>query len=196
MNRKQRRAAIKQSPTTHGARASASVPSVAQLFTDALRFQQQNRLDEAAHTYKRLLLLNPDHAEASNNLGCVLMAQHKLAEASACFARALELTPQLFDQFAPICAILVSVLPPIDAAMRKAVASWPMRLPVDRLIEKDSDRNLIVADPLLRCVLQSTSVREVALERLLTSLRMSLLNDAVTGAPISRAMLVFYCALA
>jgi SAM-dependent methyltransferase/tetratricopeptide (TPR) repeat protein len=193
MNRKQRRAALKQNPSARSAGAAA--PSVAQLFENALRFQQQNKLDDAAAAYKRLLSLKADHAEASNNLGCVLLAQYKLAEASARFARALELTPQLFDQFTAICATLVSVLPPINDAMRRAVAAWPKRLPVDQLLG-NSGLDAIAADPLLLCVLQSTSVREVALERLLTSLRMSLLSNAVTGAPGNEAMLVFCCALA
>ncbi len=195
MNRKQRRAALKQSSPAGRVRAGAAAPSISQLFEDAARFQHQNKLDDAAAAYERLLLLKPDHAEASNNLGVVLLAQRKLAEASARFARALELTPQLFDQFTAICATLVSVLPPINEAMRRAVAAWPKRLPADQLLGS-SGLDAIAADPLLLCVLQSTSVREVALERLLTSLRVSLLNDAVTGAPDNEAVLVFCCALA
>jgi 2-polyprenyl-3-methyl-5-hydroxy-6-metoxy-1,4-benzoquinol methylase/tetratricopeptide (TPR) repeat protein len=190
MNRKQRRAALKQRPS-----AGAAAPSIAQLFEDALRLQHQNKLDDAAAAYKRLLLLKPDHAEASNNLGVVLLAQSKLAEASAYFARSLKLTPQLFDQFHPICATLISVLPPVNEAMRRAVAAWPKRLPVDELLG-NSALNAIAANPLLLCVLQWTSVREVALERLLTSLRMSLLNDAITGASGKEVLLAFCCALA
>ena len=53
--------------------------------------QAQHRLDEAARVYRRVLTQAPDHADASNNLGCVLQAQGKLAEASACFAQALTL---------------------------------------------------------------------------------------------------------
>ncbi len=42
---------------------------------------------------------SPIMPQASNNLGCVLQAQGKLSEASARFAQALTLMPQLFDQF-------------------------------------------------------------------------------------------------
>src|SRR4249920_612774 len=122
MNRKQRRHAQSLSVGTVG------TPGAAQLFADGLRYQQQNRLDDAVDTYKRLLLLKPDHAEASNNLGVVLLAQGKRAEASACFARSLTLLPQLFEQFNAICETLAEVLPPIGEAMRRASASWPNRL--------------------------------------------------------------------
>ena len=89
------------------------------MFAQAVRSQQQNQLAEAARLYKRLLLLKPDHAEASNNLGCVLHAQGKLNEASARFAQSLTLMPQLFEQFGGVCATLVAVLPPIGEAMRQ-----------------------------------------------------------------------------
>ena len=123
MNRKQRRAALKQSPPapTRGDPAGncSRKPSVS---------QQQNQLAEAARLYKRLLLLRPDHAEAHNNLGRVLHAQGKLTEASAHFAQALTLMPQLFEQFGGICATLVGLLPPLGEAMRQANAAWPNRL--------------------------------------------------------------------
>jgi SAM-dependent methyltransferase len=189
MNRNQRRHAQSLSVGAVG------TPGAPQLLAEALRYQQQNRLDDAVATYKRLLLLKPDHAEASNNLGCVLLAQRKLPEASARFARALELTPQLTDQFNAICATLLSVLPPLNDALRRAVAAWPKRLPPKELLGS-SGIDTIAADPLLLRLLQSTSVREVAIERLLTSLRLSLLNDAIAGAPVNDAVVTFSCVLA
>src|SRR5258707_1194653 len=189
MNRKQRRHAQSLSVGAVG------TPGAPQLFAEALRFQQQNKLDDAVDTYKRLLLLKPDHAEASNNLGCVLLAQRKLPEASARFARALELTPQLTDQFNAICATLLSVVPPLNDALRRAIAAWPKRLPPKELLGS-SGIDAIAADPLLLRLLQSTSVREVAIERLLTSLRLSLLDDAIAGAPVNDVVLTFCCVLA
>ena len=100
MNCRQRRAALKQNPPRPAAPAAGDVR---QLFALALQAQGQHRLDEAARAYRRVLAQAPDHAEASNNLGCVLQAQGKLAEASACFAQALTLVPQLADNF-PACA--------------------------------------------------------------------------------------------
>ena len=191
MNRKQRRAAIKQSPPGVGRR----LPESEQLFAEAMRSQQQNQLPEAARLYKRLLALKPGHAEAHNSLGRVLHAQGKLNEASAHFAQALSLMPQLFDQFSGVCATLVAVLPPVGDAMRRASAAWPTRLTVDQLLGS-AGLAAIAADPLLLCLLQSTPVREVALERLLTALRLALLEAAADGGPASEAILAFCCALA
>src|SRR5262249_11735510 len=53
----------------------------------------------------------------------------------------------------------------------------------------------ITKDPLLLRVLRSTSVREVALERLLTSIRASLLSEALNDAA-KNDTLTFCCALA
>jgi 2-polyprenyl-3-methyl-5-hydroxy-6-metoxy-1,4-benzoquinol methylase len=195
MNRKQRRAARAQGSSAGRSRAVPAGDAAAQLFVEALRCQQQNKLDDAARAYKRLLLLKPDHAEASNNLGCVLQAQGKLNEASARFARALALTPQLYDQFAGICATLVAVLPPLGEAMRRTMAAWPQRLPPDQMFER-SGLVAIAADPLLIGLLQSTPVRDIAIERVLTSLRAALLADAAAGEPVSDTVLAFCCALA
>jgi len=154
--------------------------------------QQQNRLDEAARVYKRLLVIKPDHAEASNNLACVLQTQGKLAEASARFAQALQLTPQLFGQFAAIRATVVGVLPVLGEAIRRANEMWPQHLPLDRLFDEQG-RAAISADPLLQTVLRSSPVRDVALERLLTVLRAALLERPESARD---DLLALSCALA
>jgi 2-polyprenyl-3-methyl-5-hydroxy-6-metoxy-1,4-benzoquinol methylase len=194
MNRRQRRTAQRRNPTATGRPVAASVRS-AQLFAEALDHERHRKLDAAARVYERLLLLKPEHAEANNNLGRVLQAQGRLNEASACFARALTLMPQLFDQYAGICATLVSLLPPLGAAMAKASAAWPNRLGVAELVS-GAGFAAIAIDPLLLCMLQSTPVRDIALERLLTMLRAALLDDASAGMAVADATLAFCCALA
>ena len=196
MNRKQRRAALKQSPSGGGHRAGPASDPVGQLFAEAKRHQQQNKLNDAARVYNRLLLLQPDHAEAHNNLGLVLLAQGKLAEASARFAQALTLMPQLFEQFNGVCATLAAVLPPIGEAMRRAIAAWPNRLTADQLLGS-AWLSAIAADPLLLCLMQSIPVREIALERVQTALRLALLEAAADASKaVSDAALAFCCALA
>jgi 2-polyprenyl-3-methyl-5-hydroxy-6-metoxy-1,4-benzoquinol methylase len=195
MNRKQRRAALKQSPPA-SRRATPGGEPTGDLFAQAVRSQQQNQLAEATRLYKRLLARKPDHAQASNNLGCVLHAQGKLNEASAWFAHSLTLIPQLFDQFRGVCATLVGVLPPIGEAIRRTNAAWPNRLTADQLLGS-AWLSTIAADPLLLCLLQSTPVREIALERVLTALRLALLEaSADASKPVSDAALAFCCALA
>src|SRR3974390_3797078 len=123
MNRKQRRAALKQKLPD-----GAVADSAAQLFAEAIALQPPNKFADATRAYKRVLLIKPDHAEANNNFGLVLLAQGKASEASAHFARALTLMPQLFEQYQGICATLVAVLPPMGEAIRKTLAAWPKRL--------------------------------------------------------------------
>jgi Tfp pilus assembly protein PilF len=51
------------------------------------------KLEEAAKCYKRAITLNPDFAEAHNNLGAVLLEQGHHNEAAAAFHRALAINP-------------------------------------------------------------------------------------------------------
>jgi SAM-dependent methyltransferase len=192
MNRKQRRAAH-NSPS--GVRVVGAGETARQLFAEAIRYQQQHRLDDAVRAYKRLLALESDHAQAINELACVLQAQGKLREASARFARALTLMPQLFDAFSSVCATLVSVLPILSEAMRRAAAAWPNIVPAEELFDGAGVAE-IADDPLLLCILQSTPVRDFALERVLTLLRRSLIAGAVGGGNFDDKTLAFCCALA
>jgi len=193
MNRKQRRAALKQSSSAGGHRAGPASDPVGQFFAEAERHQRENKLNDAARVYKRLLLLQPDHAQASNNLGCVLQMQGKLNEASARFAQALTLMPQLFEQFNGVCATLAVVLPPIGEAMRRAIAAWPNRLTADQLLGGAGLR-AICDDPMLLCMLQSVPARKTELELVLTSLRATLLTEA--GDAQDNSVLAFCCAMA
>ncbi len=74
MNRKQRRATMKLGSS---ASANSSGEQIRQYFFEAVSHERSRRLDDAARTYKRILALDPDHAEACNNLGRVLQAQGK-----------------------------------------------------------------------------------------------------------------------
>ena len=125
----------------------------------------------------------------------MLQAQGKFHDASALFARALTLMPQLFDAFQSVCATLVALLPALHEAMRRAAEAWPKPLPANELFDGAGAAE-IAGDPLLLCILQSTPVREFALERVLTLLRASLLADAVAETDFDNAMLAFCCALA
>lgn len=192
MNRKQRRATLKvgssktpASPDTTG--------QIARLFTEAARYERAQKFDDAARAYKRLLALKTDHAEACNNLGRILQAQGKIADASNYYARSLALMPQLLEQYAGICATLFSLLPELGEAVRRQVAAWPQRL---TLYELFGDSFAAVAtNPLFLELLQSTPVRDVGFERLLTSLRHSLLI-AENDLPASDQLITFASALA
>jgi len=189
MNRKQRRAGRANSPPA----GSGAMPgdAVQRLRAEAMLHQQQNRLQDAARAYRRLVALKPDDARAYNDLGALLLAEGKRREASACFAEALALMPQLFDDFRGLCTTLIRVLPPIGEAMARADAAWPERLPAGRLL--DGGIAAIADDPLLLRILGAAPVPNVALERVLTSLRWCLLSNV---EDVNQVNLAFACALA
>ncbi|MGA8954945.1 MAG: methyltransferase [Pseudolabrys sp.] len=195
MNRKQRRATLKHGPPAAGRRSGSAGDQIRQLFFEAAECERNRKLDDAARIYKRVLLLNPDHAEAYNNLGRILQTQGKTKEASGYYARALALMPQLLEQYSGICATLAALLPPLGETLRQQAASSPNQLNANELLG-GAGLAAIAADPLLLYLLQSTPIRDVAFERVLTSLRRSLLTDAMAETALSETALGFACALA
>jgi len=195
MNRKQRRAVLKQRISAGGNRASPTDNSAARLFVEAENLQRQNKLEESARVYKRLLGLKPDYAQANNNLGAVLHAQGKLREASTYFAHSLSLMPQLLEQSSGVNATLLAVLPAFGEAMRRAEMAWPTRLTIEQLFGS-AGLSVIYDDPMLHYLMQSVPPRNINFERVMTSLRLSLLDSACAGETVSPSVLAFSCALA
>ena len=192
MNRKQRRGTkMFGSPTS--ANYTDAGEQISRYFLEAASHERARRLEDAARAYKRVLALDANHAEACNNLGRVLQAQGKTREASLYYARSLDLMPQLLEQYADICATLLSLLPEISDALRRQAAAWPQRLALHDLLDKF---DVVAADPLFLCLLQSAPVRDVGFERLLTAMRHSLLKKATAGSPFSSHEASFTCALA
>ncbi|MGC1750174.1 MAG: methyltransferase [Pseudolabrys sp.] len=194
MNRKQRRATLKYGPPD--ARAAEPAGSqINKMFLDALALESAGKLDDAARSYKRVVGLNPDHTEAHNNLARVFHAQGKAKDASVFYAHALALMPQLFQQYSGIRGTLTSLLPQLDEALRRQMAAWPKRLGESELFG-EAGLAAIADNPLLLVLLQSTPIRDVAFERLLTALRASLASAATAGKPVADPILGFACALA
>ena len=195
MNRKQRRAEMKQT-ASRGWPATTPAAAANELFHKALWHRHHGQLPEAVRLFKQLLALTPDHAEAHNNLGSVLQAQGKLHEASASFAQAITLMPQLLEDAGSISALIAAVLPPFGEAIRRTAAVWPNQLTTDQLLGTDGFA-AIATDPLLLCLLKSAPPQNAVFERVLATLRTALLDAAVdTGKPVSDAALAFCCTLA
>src|SRR5215831_20883502 len=164
MNRKQRRAMRMQGQGVGVDTGRASGASAAgRLFGQAVWHQHHGKPNEAVKLYKQVLALKPDHAEACNNLGCVVLAQGKHDAARGWFERALLLLPQLFDDFASVTAMLVAVNPALGEGMKRAAGAWPRRLPARDLLGS-AGFEVVCADVLFRRVLESITIREVSLE--------------------------------
>jgi SAM-dependent methyltransferase len=195
MNRKQRRAVRVQGQDVDRGEPQSAAEAAGRLFGQAVWHQHHGKPNEAIKLYKQVLALQPDHAEACNNLGCVLLAQGKRDAASGCFERALVLLPQLFDEFESVAALLCAVNPALVEGTKRGASAWPQRLPTRDLLGS-FDFAAICSDALLRRVLESTTVRNVDLERFLTAVRLDFLRAASNGAAADETALGFCCALA
>ena len=94
---------------------------------------------------------------------------------------------------APAAASLIRRNDALRDAIERAARAWPRRLPADELFGS-AGLAAVVQDRLLRGLLESTSIRDIALERFLTNVRVALLDAAeqVWNADF----LAFGCALA
>jgi tetratricopeptide (TPR) repeat protein/2-polyprenyl-3-methyl-5-hydroxy-6-metoxy-1,4-benzoquinol methylase len=101
------------------------------------------------------------------------------------------------SDLAPIASDLLKQNTAISAAIERSAAAWPGRLTIQELFG-DAGFAPVTDDVLLRTLLQSTFIRDMALERFLTNLRTALL-EIVSGEslePDDQAILTFCCALA
>ena len=83
----------------------------------------------------------------------------------------------------------------VSECIKRATSNWPRRLPAEELFGP-SEVDRVCDDELLRCLLEATPVCEIELERLLTGIRMILLDTALESSPVNETFLSFCCALA
>ncbi|OIO00612.1 MAG: hypothetical protein AUJ49_09530 [Desulfovibrionaceae bacterium CG1_02_65_16] len=85
------------------------------------------RLAEAESAYRRALDIEPDYADAANNLGNVLSAQGRLAEAELCYHAALTAKPDYAEAANNLGVALHNLgrLAEAEAACRRAIALNP-----------------------------------------------------------------------
>jgi 2-polyprenyl-3-methyl-5-hydroxy-6-metoxy-1,4-benzoquinol methylase/tetratricopeptide (TPR) repeat protein len=154
------------------------------------------RPDAATTAFEQALVRQPGFAEAHKDLGVMMMAQGRLKEASIRFARALELVPELAENVADTIATMRRVNPALDQGMTRAAAAWPKLLPIEELLGAPG-LAAIADDAMLLGILKTTTVRDTALERFLTSARAAMLARAAQGeVDVDVRVVEFCCALA
>ena len=62
-------------------------------FSLAVQNQQKNNLQAAEKLYKETLKINPNHVDANNNLGIILLRSGKFQKAISCFEKAIKINP-------------------------------------------------------------------------------------------------------
>jgi SAM-dependent methyltransferase len=195
MNRKERRALSKQGPS--GAPGPRPSPAAA-LLAEASQLQHLGKLDQAAKLYKRAAAVEPDNGAALNSLACVLLDLGQRDEAAARFAQSIALVPEIFEEYQNVLDTLFAVNPPLREAMARAAQAWPRLLSVGELFGP-AGITAIAGDPLLRCVLELATIREINLEYVMTSVRTALLDAAVAMNADGRTdekLFMLFCALA
>ncbi len=55
--------------------------------------------------FSKALQIEPDHAEAHNNLGAALLGQGRLEEAIASFSKALQIKPDFVEAHSNLCGL-------------------------------------------------------------------------------------------
>jgi predicted O-linked N-acetylglucosamine transferase (SPINDLY family) len=90
-------------------------------------FQQTKRLSEAEASFRRVLELKPDYAEAHFNLGNLLDEAKRLPEAEASYRRALELKPDYADVYYNLGTLFLEAqrLPEAESSFRRALELKP-----------------------------------------------------------------------
>src|SRR5712691_5645556 len=69
------------------------MPTTSEIYVQAVNCHQGGKLAQAESLYRQVIVLNPGHVGAHNNLGVVFMDQGKPNEAIACYREALRLNP-------------------------------------------------------------------------------------------------------
>jgi 2-polyprenyl-3-methyl-5-hydroxy-6-metoxy-1,4-benzoquinol methylase len=107
--------------------------------------------------------------------------------------RALSETWDRPRELAAACISLIKLDPVVNGFIARANSSWPARLPAAELLELSS---ALSRDQLLCRLLENSSITDVGLERLLTSVRLAMLTTAAVDTRCDERLLGFYCSVA
>lgn len=194
MNRSQRRAAKKQNPAGGLPSATPAQAPGVDLFALAVQHHDRGELTPAVELYKTILDRTPSHAAASERLALIYLAQGKRDKASVQYAALARHVPQSLGSYVRIVETLKNLIPDLAPAFTNASTASLVYL-----LKKPGVENCtsIAGNDYFRCALESTVVRDVALERWLTALRAEILGAALADEPpTDDELLAFSAALA
>ena len=95
-----------------------------------------------------------------------------------------------------VCISLIRLNTGVVAAIAKATAIWPERLPAAELVGSSSITATLANDELLCRLLECDPLTDIGLERLLTNVRHATLASAANEDKCDEQLLDFYCSLA
>jgi SAM-dependent methyltransferase len=189
-----------QDAAAHDQRAIALEPTFIDAYHHLARiFFHLGRIDEALGVLRRALDVGPT-AETKELFIQVLRTQRFIPDVDDLrnlMVRALSEPWTRPSEVAPIAASLIKHDPAIRPYVERARRAWPSRLGMAELLG-DAGLAAISEHRLLNCLLVSTPICDVDLERLLIALRFAMLEvaSAESGAAARESALRVACALA
>ena len=101
--------------------------TIKETFALAVQNHKKNNLQVAEKLYKEILNRNPDHVNAYNNLGIILLQSGKLQKAKSCYKKAIELKPDYVKAYNNLGVILqeLSRFDEAIASYKKAIELKP-----------------------------------------------------------------------
>ncbi len=222
MNRRERRAALKQA-RKHVVAGTTAASKIESLVKAALRHHASGEIALAENCCRQILALNPAHVGSLNMLGAMAHEAGRNNEAIKLLCKALALDAtnaachdnialayqaigrreDALTHFTTALALGVEDEvsfarrnPAVNACVAHMIKAWPRRLALDELFQP-SGVAAVADDAMLESVLRSRFVCDIELERFLTAVRAAVL-DAVFNrdAAFDDKMLRFLCALA
>jgi tetratricopeptide (TPR) repeat protein/SAM-dependent methyltransferase len=161
---------------------------------------QVGQAEEALACCRRALEFKEEPEFTANFVRCLKRANPERIDAASrsLAARAVAGTWARAGDLAVIASSLIAAQPEVRAALARASSAWPARSSIQALFGS-SGLATLARDPLLRVLLESCPVCDLALERLLTNVRRDLLAAAVADgklAEVQTGTLELCCALA
>jgi tetratricopeptide (TPR) repeat protein len=73
--------------------------TVEEIFNLAVKNHQENKLEEAQDLYDQILKIDPNYAQAYNNLGTIFQNSKEYQKAIKCYEKAIEIIPNYSKSF-------------------------------------------------------------------------------------------------
>jgi tetratricopeptide (TPR) repeat protein len=132
---------VAATPTAEAASREADIR-----YREALAAQRRGESAEAEALYRKVLLLDPSHVRALNNIGVLYLEQKQDDRAVAMFSQAIVLKKNYVDPYYNL-ACLYARAKQIEASLRYLKMAMAIDPDVKNWLEKDADMKNVVASP-------------------------------------------------
>jgi tetratricopeptide (TPR) repeat protein len=122
-------------------------------YMEALTAQRGGDHKKAEDLYQRVLMLDPGHVRALNNLGVLFMDQKKKREAVALFDRAIVLKKDYVDPYYNLACIYAR-MDEIDESIRYLKMAIAINKDVKNWAEKDADMKSVTASAAFKKIME------------------------------------------